>query len=145
MGKITDENYRKLKSAENYEDASLSGISDMDFTTSLARIMEEKNVPTMTVVENTSLSKSYINKLRSPFEKQVKPSRYVIIEIALAIDATLEETNDLLKKAKYQELYTRDRSESFIIWGMLKNIPGKEIRRMMQEKGLDDIFREKQR
>ncbi len=143
MGKITDENFRALEIADNYEDAVLSGMSDAEFTTTFARLIEEKNVPTLTIVENTNLSKSYINKLRNPSEKAVKPSRHVIIDIALAIDASLEETNRLLKLARYQELYTRDKAESFIIWGMLQNMPGREIRRQLQEKGLDGMFGEK--
>ena len=143
MGKITDENYRVLEKADNYDYAVLKGMSDIEFTTALARLLEEKNIPTINIVENTNLSKSYINKLRNPSEKTVKPSRHVIIDISLAIDASLEETNKLLKLARYQELYTRDKAESFIIWGMLQKMSGKEIRKQLQEKGLDGMFKEK--
>ncbi len=56
----------------------------------------------------------------------------------------MDETNHLLKLAQYQELYTRDRAEALIIWGMLKGMSGKQIRRMLQEKGLDNVLGKKQ-
>lgn len=143
MGKTTDENYRQLESAEKYEDANLSGMICHEFSITLDRLITEKDISVMTIVENTNLSKSYINRLRNPSEKKANPSRRAVIEIAMALNATLEETNQLLKSARYQELYTRDKAESLIIWGMLKKLDGKEIRRMLQEKGLDGIFKEK--
>ena len=66
-----------------------------------------------------------------------------MIDIALAINATLEETNRLLKAARCQELYTRDPAEALIIWGMLNKKSGVEIRRLLQEKGLDGMFKDK--
>lgn len=143
MGKITNENRRALENADNYEDAILTGMIDHEFTTALGQLIEKKGISVLSIVENTNVSKSYINKLRNPSEKTARPSRHVIIDIALAIDADLDETNHLLKLARYQELYTRDKSESVIIWGMLKKLPGKQIREMLQERGLDTIFKEK--
>ena len=144
MGKTTVENFRKLEKAENYDEAKLKGMDYGEFTTALGCLISKKKIPTIKIVENTNISKSYINKLRNPSEKSVRPGRYVIIDIALAIDATLEETNHLLKLARYQELYTRDKAESVIIWGMLHKLPGKEIRRMLESKGLDGVFKDKQ-
>lgn len=141
MGKITDENRRELLSAKRYEDAELKGMDTQPFTDALCQLIEEKKIPILSIVENTNISKSYINKLRNPSIKTVHPARHVIIDIALAVNASLDETNQLLKLARYQELYTRDAAESFIIWGMLNKLPGAEIRRMLQEKGLDSIFR----
>ena len=143
MGKITEENRRALENADNYEDAVLIGMTDHKFSLALAQLIERKKVSVLSIVENTNVSKSYINKLRNPSEKAVRPSRHIIIDIALAIDANLEETNHLLKLAQYQELYTRDQAEALIIWGMLKKLPGKKIREMLQEKGLDSMFKEK--
>ena len=142
MGKITEENRRALENATNYDDATLTGMISGEFTTALARLIEKKQVPVLHIVENTHISKSYINKLRNPSEKSVHPGRYVIIDICLAINATLDETNYLLKMAQYQELYTRNPTEALIIWGMLKGLTGKEIRDMLQSQGLDNIFKE---
>ena len=95
----------------------------------------------MRIVENTSISKAYVNKLRNPSEQNVNPSRKVVIDIALAINATLEETNSLLKAARYQELYTRDAAEAVIIWGLMHGQSGEGIRRELQEKGYGGFFK----
>lgn len=143
MGKTTNENFRELEKSKAYDEANLKGMDVKGFTTALGCLINKKKISTNTIVENSNLSKSYINKLRNPSETAVKPSRYVIIDIALAIDASLDETNHLLKLARYQELYTRDKAESVIIWGMLHKLSGKEIRRQLEEKGLDKIFTNK--
>lgn len=143
MGKITNENRRALENADHYEDAILNGMINRDFTTALGQLIEQKGVSVLSIVENTNVSKSYINKLRNPSVKAVRPGRHVIIDIALAINANLDETNTLLKLAQYQELYTRDEAEALIIWAMLKNYSGKQIRKLLQEKGLDSMFKEK--
>lgn len=143
MGKITNENRRALENTDKYEDAILSGMTKPEFTAELDLLIQQKGISTQTIVERTHLSKSYINKLRSPSEKALHPSRYVIIDIALAINASLEEINHLLKLAQYQELYTRNKAESLIIWGLLKKLSGEEIHNQLFEQGLDDIFKER--
>lgn len=143
MGKITDENRRALENAENYDDAVLIGMIENEFSSALSQLIEQKGISVQSIVNHTNISKSYINKLRNPSEKNARPRRHVIIDIALAINASLDETNHLLKMAQYQELYTRDQAESLIIWGMLKNFSGEEIRKMLYDKGFNDMFKEK--
>ena len=145
MGKPTDENYRKLKAAATYDKAELDNMVDRKFSVTLDKMIRDKGFTTTDIVKNTSLSKAYINRLRSPSRKNDKPKREVIIDLALGMNATLDEANLLLKRMRYQELYTRDKSESIIIWGMLKKLSGSEIRELLAEKGLlDTLFPEKQ-
>ena len=145
MGKPTDENYRKLRSAETYDIAELNNMIDHEFSITLDKMMRNKDVTTTELVKSTSLSKAYINKLRNPSRKNDKPKREVVIDLALGLNAALDEANLLLKRARYQELYTRDKAESVIIWGMLKKLSGTEIRELLAEKGLlDALFPEKQ-
>ena len=119
---------------------------DREFSITLDKMMRDKGVSTTELVKSTSLSKAYINRLRDPSRKNDKPKREVVIDIALGINAALDEANLLLKRARYQELYTRDKAESVIIWGMLKKLSGAEIRELLAEKGLlDTIFPEKKR
>lgn len=142
MGEITKENLRKLIEADTYEEAALDGMNNQAFAIALNKLMEDKGATTQFLVGEASISKSYVNKLRNPSEK-VQPTRNMIIDIALALNATYDETNHLLKLAHYQGLYTRDKVESIIIWGMLHNISGKEIRENLEKKGLYNISNEK--
>ena len=141
MGRITEENKRELERALHFGDAKLTGMVPNTFPVVLGRLIQKKNISVMRIVENTSISKTYVNKLRNPSEQNVNPSRKVVIDIALAINATLEETNSLLKAARYQELYTRDAAEAVIIWGLIHKQSGAEIRRELQEKGYGGFFK----
>lgn len=142
MGKITDENRRKIEEADSFDDIVLDGMLDNVFSEELDKLIVEKNVSVQHIVNESGLSKSYINKLRNPLEKKAKPKRNAIINIALALDATLEETNLLLKYAQYQELYTRNDTEALIIWGMLKKKTGAEIRMLLYDRGMDDLYKQ---
>ena len=138
MGKPTDENYRKLQAAGTYDSADLKNMIDGEFSATLDQMMTDKKITTADLVKNTNLSKAYINRLHDRSRRNDKPRREVVIDLALGLNATLEETNLLLKRARYQELYTRDQAESVIIWGMLKNLSGQEIRKLLAEKELLD-------
>lgn len=141
MGKTTEKNYRELKTANKYENAKLTGMMKGEFTTVLDRYITKKKVRTAQIVDYTGFCKSYINKLHNPSEKDVQPTRSCVIVIALAVGLTLDETNRLLKSARYHELYTRDKTESVIIWGLTHKMNSQQIKEMLQEKGLDDIFK----
>ena len=120
MGRVTEENKRELERALHFGDAKLTGMVSNTFPVVLGRLIQKKNISVMRIVENTSISKTYVNKLRN---------------------ATLEETNSLLKAARYQELYTRDAAEAVIIWGLIHKQSGAEIRRELQEKGYGGFFK----
>ena len=140
MGKITEENYRKLTEAVNYEDADISGLIDDTFTETLDNFFLEKSVSTQDVVNRTGISKSYINKLRNRSEKHLKPDRYKIINIGLALNCTEAEINPLLKSAKLHALYARSKQESLIIWGLLKGKNYTEILNLLDDHGFGKIF-----
>ena len=144
MGKPTDENYRKLQTAKTYDSAALGNMICREFSVTLDKMIIEKGLTTSDLEKRVNITKSYINKLRNPSSKNIKPTRAVIIDIALGMNATLDETNLLLKSARYQELYARDKAESIIIWGMLKKLSGSQIRELLAENGLlDNLFPEK--
>ena len=143
MGTITEENHRSLSTSSSYEEAELTGMDMLKFSEELSRLINSKGIPIQIIVDTTGLSKSYINKLRNLKQATVQPSRSVILNIALALDASLSETNSLLKAARYQELYARDTTESVIIWGMLHNLTGTEIRTKLSDMGIGtDILRQ---
>ncbi len=88
MGKITNENHRSLENAQKYEDATLKGMmTGNEFNRALADLIDKKRIPIIKIVEKANVSKSYLNKLRNCSEKNLHPGRYVVIDIALALDA----------------------------------------------------------
>ncbi len=143
MGKTTEKNFRELKSSPKYEDAKLTGMLNNEFTSILDKYVTLKKLSTAQIMEYTHYSKSYINKMRNPLEKTAQPTRKFVIAVALALNLNLDETNRLLKSARFHELYTRDKAESLIIWGLTHKMNALQIKALLQEKGLEDnIFKD---
>ena len=111
MGKITEETRRQLEINDDYNKANIPGIINEgviseEFARTLNALFEKSNMSTQQIVNLTGISKSYINKLRD-CTQTVKPSRYKIINIGLALNASESEINTLLKTTQLQELYSR--------------------------------------
>ena len=58
MGKVTDENRRALEKALFFEDADLKGMVGNEFPATLGRLIKQKKISVLTIVENTNVSKS---------------------------------------------------------------------------------------
>ncbi len=136
MGRITEENHRRLETAESYEEAALEGMDELCFAEELSRLITQKGVSVQSMVEAGGGSKSYINKLRNFKTTDSHPTRPAVLAIALALNASEEETNRLLKAARYQELYSRDSLDARIIWGMRRGLSGEEIREMLARRNM---------
>ena len=136
MGEITDKNTKELEQACCYGQASLSDMTDNCFAEEFDKLIISKKCSTQYIVENCHISKTYINELRRrlPSGDSKHISREKLIEVCLTINADLEEINHLLKYAGHQALYSRNRADSYIIWGLLHKIDGHEILNQLYEK-----------
>lgn len=143
MGKSTDANRRELENAPSFEDAHIEDMVNNHFPQTLNDLIQKKNVSVQEIVNNSSVSKSYINKLRNFKELNINPSRHKIIDIGLALNSSEAEMNELLKAAGLQPLYARKEHEALIIWGLMHGLNGKEIRNLLYKKGFDSIFHDK--
>lgn len=135
MGKITEENRRKLEQADRYEDAAITDMVPDSFTDTLNELFHQKDMSTQEIVNKTGISKSYVNKLRNPSQKKGKPARSIIISMGLALGGSEEEVNRLLKSAGLQPLYSRSQEESVIIWGLLHGKNYEQISDLLDKKG----------
>lgn len=80
-------------------------------------------------------SKSYLYKCSS--DDKV-PSKKVVVCIGIALQATLEETNTMLKYAGHKELYPKNMWDAIIIFGLNKGYTISEIDRLLIEYEVSD-------
>ncbi len=143
MGKITNENKRILQEISTYESALLMDMNPITFSQALSDLISQKKMSVQSIVNITGLSKSYINKLRNLKGQAVQPARSVVLNIGLAMDLSLEEMNELLKAAHYQELYARDTTDSVILWCLLHSLSGEQTRQKLSDMKIgNDILRQ---
>lgn len=143
MGKLTEENRRKLELSDTYEDAEITNIVDTSFSDKLDDLFSKKHMSTQDIVNITGISKSYINKLRNRTEKKVNPDRNKIISIGLALNCNEKEINELLKAAHQDSLYARSKKESIIIWGLYHKKNYYEIWELLEQKGFGSMLNNK--
>jgi len=82
-------------------------------------LLYEKQMTIAVVHRKTYMNKSYIYKI---FSGEKKASRDYIIQIAIAMNCSLEEVNGLLKAAEYSCLYPRIKRDSVFIYGIIKDL-----------------------
>ncbi len=72
---------------------------DMTFTEQLYHLMRQKGMSNPDVYKAANIDKSLLSRITS--DKNYSPSKETAISIALALKLTLDEANDLLKRAGY--------------------------------------------
>jgi len=71
------------------------------------------------ILNKANFSKSYYYKI---INGEKHPQRDIILKLAILLNASLEETNLLLKYAKYAPLYVKDPRDAILYHGILKNL-----------------------
>lgn len=114
----TFDDFEKVFSREMLDSAS--DISDCIF-----RLLEKYNKKAAAVSEKAGLATGYVGLIQNG--KKKNPSRDTLLKICIVCQASVDETQELLKVAGCQPLYVR-RSRDVIIWfGINKKMTLSEI------------------
>lgn len=82
-------------------------------------LLAEKKLKKADVAKKSNIHRTYLYEI---FGGSKTPSRDKIIAIAFAMNLNLEETQKLLKRSGYRELYSRDSRDSVVIFAINKNM-----------------------
>lgn len=99
---------------ENSDNFICGSIADY-----LGRLINEKNIPKSTLAKQSGISEVYLHQI---FAGKRKPSRNRIICICYGLGATVEETQTLLKLSGFAQLYSANRRDAIILYGLIHNI-----------------------
>lgn len=119
--KTTDELTNELKNSSNID--SYLKENKKEFLSSaidyMNELLAEKKLKKADVAKKSNIHRTYLYEI---FSGSKTPSRDKIIAIAFAMDLNLEETQKLLKRSGYRELYSRDSRDSVVIFAINKNM-----------------------
>lgn len=134
MQKITEDLFNELKNVQDIkkflDTHETSFISETPVSV-LNYLLKSKNM-TVSQVARLSGTGEYVYKV---FNAERKPSRNVIISIALGMGLSIEEIQLLLRVSKFATLDSRDKRDSIIIYGFMNNLSAFEVDDLLEENG----------
>ncbi len=106
------------------------------FSDYLYLLLERKGMKVATALQNAQMSESYGYQLVSG---KRQPSRNKVLQLALGLSLTLEETNRLLKLAGKSELYVKNQRDAVIMFALNKSWSLYDTEALLLERGLECI------
>ena len=121
MSKSTEELFHELAAAGNLGDYLQKNAGELqvpDLCLYLRTLLAEKHCKRSEVIRAANLEMSYGYRLFDG--SKTRPGRDKVVALAIGFKLTPDETDRLLKYAGQRELYSRDRRDSIIRFGLEK-------------------------
>ena len=99
-------------------------FSDPSIPALLAELYEKKDLSKAALARRAGMSAVYLHQV---FSGRRNPSRDRLLCLCVGLEASLEETQRLLRQALYGQLYPRSRRDAIIAYGILHRMPLGEI------------------
>ena len=116
--KNTDMLQQELMSTNNLDrflSENDANFRDIPLQEALQRIFDEKGMSKAMLANRSGISEVYLHQL---FSGRRFPSRSRLLCVCFGLGASVEETQALLQQARYAPLYSRDRRDAIIIFGL---------------------------
>ncbi len=117
MAKNDTESFeKKLDAADNYDDffeensSQLKHIHPGEY---ILALMEEKNFKKTEIISKVNINTGYVYEI---LRNEKHPERDKMLQFAFALDLNIDETQNLLKRCGYAQLYCRNHRDSIIIF-----------------------------
>ena len=107
-----------------YIHANQESFLDSNITELLSRLYEQKAISKAELARRAGISEVYLHQV---FSGRRSPARDRLVCICIGLQATLEETQELLKQAGYAQLYPKNKREAIIAHGVVHHTPLGEI------------------
>lgn len=136
MKKSTDELLKSLKSKPTLDEFLNENEGELLFDTLTDWIeyhIIKKGLNKADVVRESNLARTYAYQIINGVKK---PSRDKLIMLCFGLHLSLDETQHLLKRNGYSELYPRDLRDSIIIFCILHGYKLIDANIMLEEKGM---------
>ena len=123
MSDKTTSDLRQELMEDNSIDTYLQGNAalfvNQDAVTLLTELYEQKHLPKAALARQAGMSEVYLHQV---FAGRRNPSRDRLLCLCIGLEATVEETQQLLRQAGYAQLYPRVRRDAIILHAIAHGI-----------------------
>ena len=133
MKKSTDELQKELSSVPNltrFLAANQEQFVDESFVEMLSTLLERSGMSKSTLARRALTSEVYLYQILSGGRM---PSRDRTICLCLGLSATLDQTQELLKRSGMAQLYARNRRDAVVIYGLIHHMELREVNDRLYE------------
>jgi len=104
-----------------------------DFSALLKRYCEQREMLPAHVIEQSQIERTYGHQL---FNGTRRPSRDKVLQLALGLGLSVDETQRLLRAAGKSQLYPRLKRDAVILYGLQKRLPFLAVQESLTKYGL---------
>lgn len=125
--KDTDKLLNSLKQAEDFQtifSETRQYVIDQTLKNYLAYWLSAKQLSKSAVLKKAGIAEATGYQY---FDGKRNPSREKVIALTIGLELTLEETNELMKKTGYAQLYPKHPWDAVVIYGISHNLSIPEI------------------
>lgn len=97
----------------------------------------KRDISKAALAKKSCISEVYLHQV---FAGQRNPSRNKLICICFGLEASLEETQNLLKHCDYAQLYSRKKRDAVIIYGLLHDMELPEVNEKLLSEGEERLY-----
>lgn len=100
--------------SENQDSFNRDSICEL-----LNRLFQNRRISKATLAKRSGMSEVYLHQV---FSGRRNPSRSRLLCLCFGLNASLEETQELLKQCGFAQLYPKDRRDAIILYGILNGM-----------------------
>ena len=112
-------------------------FSEQSIAGLLTALFERKKISKAALARKASMSEVYLHQV---FSGRRNPSRDRLLCLCFGLDASLAETQQLLKQAGYAQLYPRSRRDAIILHGLTHGIDLSSVNDKLFAEGEKTLF-----
>ena len=114
----------QASSLGEYVSENRDAFSEQAVSQLLSELYEKKSISQAALARRAGMSEVYLHQV---FSGRRSPSRDRLLCLCLGLEATLEETQELLRQAGFVQLYPRHKRDAVISYGLVHGISLGEI------------------
>lgn len=118
--------------SENRENFQRSTVPEL-----LQALFEKKDLSKAVLAKQAGMSEVYLHQV---FAGRRNPSRSRILCLCFGMNATLEETQELLKQCSLAQLYPREKRDAIVIYGLVHGMNLFEVNDKLFEEDEETLF-----